>query len=162
MVIAHVPSIGPRAMNTESKFFALTTQRFVPSPSFREPFSSVTTITARTSATAGTGALKQRVHGVVDVYGRRKPSYDLLRSESSPIESLTADNRGGAFHIALKTLRRCALLHISRIQIAWRILWTRHDSRRAARSRNPGSIPGSLGKICFEIAAAWLPNGRSI
>ena len=51
----------------------------------------------------GTGPLKQRVHGVVDVYGRRKPSYDLLRSESSPIESLTAENRAGAFHIALRT-----------------------------------------------------------
>jgi beta-glucuronidase len=42
----------------------------------------------------GTGALKQRVHGVVDVYGRRKPSYEVLREESSPIDSLTATLEG--------------------------------------------------------------------
>lgn len=35
----------------------------------------------------GAGVLKQRVHGVVDVYGNRKPSFDVLRRESSPIES---------------------------------------------------------------------------
>jgi beta-glucuronidase len=32
----------------------------------------------------GTGAAKQRVHGVVDLYGARKPSYEALREESSP------------------------------------------------------------------------------
>jgi len=40
----------------------------------------------------GEGVLKQRVHGVVDAYGKAKPSYDLLRSESGPIESLTFEN----------------------------------------------------------------------
>jgi beta-galactosidase len=39
----------------------------------------------------GEGALKQRVHGVVDLYGARKPSWDVLRRESSPVESLTMD-----------------------------------------------------------------------
>ena len=39
----------------------------------------------------GTGPLLQRVHGVVDIYGTRKPSYDLLRRESSPIESLAVE-----------------------------------------------------------------------
>jgi beta-glucuronidase len=47
----------------------------------------------------GVGALKQRVHGVVDVYGSRKPSYDQLRRESSPIESLTLDGN----RVRLKT-----------------------------------------------------------
>jgi beta-galactosidase len=37
----------------------------------------------------GLGALKQRVHGVVDLYGARKPSYEALREVSSPIESLS-------------------------------------------------------------------------
>ena len=40
----------------------------------------------------GRGALRQRVHGVVDLYGNRKPSYDHLRRESSPIT--TFDVRG--------------------------------------------------------------------
>lgn len=37
----------------------------------------------------GIDRLQQRVHGVVDVYGRRKESFDALRREFSPIESLT-------------------------------------------------------------------------
>ena len=36
----------------------------------------------------GVGPLKQRVHGVVDLYGNRKPSFEALRQESSPVESL--------------------------------------------------------------------------
>src|SRR5882762_9885894 len=32
----------------------------------------------------GLGALKQRVHGVVDLYGEPKASYEVLRRESSP------------------------------------------------------------------------------
>ena len=51
----------------------------------------------------GTGVLKQRVHGVVDIYGAKKASYELLRRESSPIESLTLENHLNAFHVALKT-----------------------------------------------------------
>ena len=51
----------------------------------------------------GLGALRQRVHGVVDVYGVQKPSYALLREESSPIESLTITNQGNTFHVLLKT-----------------------------------------------------------
>jgi len=51
----------------------------------------------------GTGVLKQRVHGVVDVYGTKKQSYELLRKESSPIESLSLENRLNAFHVVLRT-----------------------------------------------------------
>ena len=36
----------------------------------------------------GVGPLKQRVHGVVDLYGNRKPSFEALRQEASPVESL--------------------------------------------------------------------------
>jgi beta-glucuronidase len=47
----------------------------------------------------GSGALKQRVHGVVDLYGRRKPSYEVLRDESSPLDSLTATLAGNTLAI---------------------------------------------------------------
>lgn len=53
----------------------------------------------------GVGPLQQRVHGVVDLYGTRKSSYELLRHESSPIESLTVENNGGTFHLRLRTRR---------------------------------------------------------
>jgi beta-glucuronidase len=52
---------------------------------------------------SGVGALKQNVHGVVDLCGAQKGSYDVLRQELSPIESLTAENHLNAFHLRLKT-----------------------------------------------------------
>jgi beta-glucuronidase len=53
----------------------------------------------------GVGALKQRVHGVVDLYGRRKLSYDVLRAESSPIESVNVENNRNTFHLLIRTRR---------------------------------------------------------
>jgi beta-glucuronidase len=35
----------------------------------------------------GSGAMRQRVHGVVDLYGRPKPSFEALRLQASPVES---------------------------------------------------------------------------
>jgi beta-galactosidase len=51
----------------------------------------------------GAGALRQRIHGVVDLYDTRKPSYDLLRRESSPIESLTVQRQANKFQVLIKT-----------------------------------------------------------
>jgi beta-galactosidase len=51
----------------------------------------------------GTGALRQRVHGVVNVYGEKKPSYEVLREQCSPVESITVKNRLNAFQLKIKT-----------------------------------------------------------
>jgi beta-galactosidase/beta-glucuronidase len=51
----------------------------------------------------GVGALKQRVHGVVDLCGAQKTSYEVLRRESSPVESLTVESHLNAFQLRLKT-----------------------------------------------------------
>ena len=51
----------------------------------------------------GVGALKQRVHGVVDLYGSRKPSFDALRQESSPIAELRVKPEGDLFAITVVT-----------------------------------------------------------
>jgi beta-galactosidase len=51
----------------------------------------------------GTGALMQRVHGVVDVYGKPKASYAVLREESSPVESLAIENVLNRFQVRIKT-----------------------------------------------------------
>ncbi len=51
----------------------------------------------------GVGALKHRVHGVVDLFGAQKASYEVLRRESSPVESLTVENHLNAFQLRLKT-----------------------------------------------------------
>jgi len=51
----------------------------------------------------GLGVMKQRVHGVVDVYGNRKPSYADLRRESSPLELFEVDGKPGEVVVSLKT-----------------------------------------------------------
>ena len=51
----------------------------------------------------GVGVLQQRVHGVVDVYGAHKPSFELLRLECSPIESLKVEHRQNKFRVAIRT-----------------------------------------------------------
>lgn len=51
----------------------------------------------------GTGVLRQRVHGVVDVWGNHKPSYELLREESSPIAELRIEGAPTAFRVTVQT-----------------------------------------------------------
>ncbi len=50
----------------------------------------------------GVGPLRQRIHGVVDLYGAQKPSYELLRRESSPIESLTVERELNRFQVTIR------------------------------------------------------------
>ena len=51
----------------------------------------------------GTGVMKQRIHGVVDLFGARKHSYEVLRLESSPVESLECHGIPSLFAIRLRT-----------------------------------------------------------
>jgi beta-glucuronidase len=49
----------------------------------------------------GLGVMRQRVHGVVDAYGNRKRSYELLRTESSPVEFLTVAGKPKDFTVTV-------------------------------------------------------------
>ncbi|PYT98150.1 MAG: hypothetical protein DMG38_16795 [Acidobacteria bacterium] len=51
----------------------------------------------------GSGVLKQRVHGVADLLGAPKPSYAVLREESSPIEALECTGSTNSFAIHVQT-----------------------------------------------------------
>ena len=51
----------------------------------------------------GTGVMKQRIHGVVDLFGSTKPSYAALREESSPVESLDCSGNPNLFTITVRT-----------------------------------------------------------
>ena len=53
----------------------------------------------------GLGVMKQRVHGVVDLYGTRKPSFEELRREASPIETLEVEDRHAGLQVRLRTRR---------------------------------------------------------
>lgn len=51
----------------------------------------------------GTGALRQRVHGVVDVFGSRKPSWEILKNQSSNIETLRVSGKPASLLVDLTT-----------------------------------------------------------
>jgi beta-glucuronidase len=50
----------------------------------------------------GVSRLQQRVHGVVDLYGRRKESFEPLRRELSPVESVTIRYDDGKLQVVVK------------------------------------------------------------
>jgi beta-glucuronidase len=67
----------------------------------------------------GAGALRQRVHGIVDVYSRRKPSFDALRSESSPIEDLALKAVGDHLELLIVTGSRLPAYTLRGYTVRW-------------------------------------------
>jgi beta-glucuronidase len=67
----------------------------------------------------GVGALKQRVHGVVDLYGNRKPSFEALRHESSPIESLKLVAGEGSLGATLTTRKTLPAYPLNGYSLRW-------------------------------------------
>jgi beta-galactosidase len=53
----------------------------------------------------GVGSMQQRVHGVVDLFGAHKLSYELLRHECSPIEALMVERDGNRFRVLIRVRR---------------------------------------------------------
>jgi beta-glucuronidase len=50
----------------------------------------------------GVGAMKQNIHGVVDLSGVRKPSYGVLRAESSPVEAVDVNGSPAALTVRVR------------------------------------------------------------
>jgi beta-glucuronidase len=67
----------------------------------------------------GKGVLKQRVHGVVDLYGAKKPSYDVLRGESSPVEALQITSDGNALKARVRTRRLVPAYTLLGYRLRW-------------------------------------------
>ena len=65
----------------------------------------------------GTGVMKQRVHGVVDLYGAKKPSWDVLRHESSPIESVRVSGTPAALGVAVTARNAVPAYHLRGYEI---------------------------------------------
>jgi beta-glucuronidase len=67
----------------------------------------------------GAGVMKQRVHGVVDVTGARKPSFEALRRESSPLESLAVVRKDGKRSAALRARRTVPAYALRGYRLRW-------------------------------------------
>jgi len=67
----------------------------------------------------GRGALKQRVHGVVDLYGTHKPSFDALRSESSPVKQLLVKAEGSSLVATVVTRNKLPAYTLEGYTLRW-------------------------------------------
>lgn len=68
----------------------------------------------------GTGAMRQRVHGVVDLYARRKPSFAALRTQSSPIERLSILNStDGSYRLLISARKQLPGYPLRGYQARW-------------------------------------------
>jgi beta-glucuronidase len=69
----------------------------------------------------GLGVLKQRVHGVVDVFGARKPSFAALAEESSPVASLEIRGEGRTMVAVIRTRRDLPAYTLRGYQLRWTV-----------------------------------------
>ncbi len=67
----------------------------------------------------GLGVMKQRVHGVVDLYGERKPSYAALRQESAPIEGLEAHKVDDGYVVSFRTRNKIPAYRLDGYRVRW-------------------------------------------
>lgn len=67
----------------------------------------------------GVGALQQRVHGVVDLYGVPKDSYEALRITSSPVESLELGWQDGTLAATVRTRKQLPAYILEGYKLRW-------------------------------------------
>ena len=104
----------------------------------------------------GTGALRQRVHGVVDVYSRRKPSFEALRRQASPVEQLTINR--AADHFELEVVTRSVLPAYTLREYSVRWIFYGYDNlpMEGRLDRLPMLKPGSSITLKANASAANL------
>jgi beta-glucuronidase len=85
----------------------------------------------------GAGVFKQRVHGVVNVFGARRPSFEVLRRESSPVEPLEARREGGALRIVVRTRKDLPAYALK----GYRLRWTAYGNGTIPLDRGEAPLP---------------------
>ena len=68
----------------------------------------------------GTGAMRQRVHGVVDLYAAKKPSFEALRLQASPIENAVLRRSGeNRYEFELRTRQQLPAYTLRGYSLRW-------------------------------------------
>jgi beta-galactosidase len=99
----------------------------------------------------GLGALKQRVHGVVDLYGTRKPSYEVLRHESSPVEDMKVRENVERRSVVVRT-RKDIPAHILRgYRLRWIVYGNGDIPLEQGEAPLPDLTPGSEAEVRLDI-----------
>jgi beta-glucuronidase len=128
----------------------------------------------------GVGSLKQRVHGVVDLYGNRKPSFDALRQEASPVESLQLAAEEGGLSATVTTRRTLPAYTLEGYTLRWLVFGFDDLPMEEGSAVLPKLTPGQkatlrvefqekhptrvrvdvLRPTGFSAATAWWPAGH--
>jgi len=96
----------------------------------------------------GTGVFKQRVHGVVDVFGARKPSFETLSRESSPVGSLEVRAEAGRMLAVVRTRRDIPAYTLR----GYRLRWTAYGTGAIPLGRGETLLPDLAPGASFSTA----------
>jgi beta-glucuronidase len=102
----------------------------------------------------GSGVLKQRVHGVVDIFGARKPSFEVLRRESSPVESFEIKPGGRALVAVVRTRKDLPAYTLK----GYILRWTAFGNGGIPLERKEVPLPDLAPGLVFETP--FGPKGR--
>ncbi len=115
----------------------------------------------------GKGVLKQRVHGVVDVFGARKPSYEALRKESGPIaelrlgnEALTHRGNAGVRTVVVLTKKDIPSHILRGYRLRWIVYGDGGIPLEQGEAPLPDLAPG--GEVPVPVAIAGKEHGRVV
>ena len=102
----------------------------------------------------GLGVLKQRVHGVVDLYGARKPSYDVLRRESSPIAEIRARENAGKRSVVVRTRKDIPAYALRGYKLVWIAYGDGDIPVEWGETPLPDLRPGEEAEVPVEVRSA--------
>lgn len=91
----------------------------------------------------GEGVLKQRVRGVVDLFGNHKESFHVLRDESSPIEMLRAESKGKSLQVSLRTRETVPCWTLKGYRLRWRVFGPGNFAAEQGEHVLPDLSPGT-------------------
>jgi beta-glucuronidase len=99
----------------------------------------------------GVGPLKQRVHGVVDLYGNRKPSFQALRQEASPIESVHLDAGEESLRVTVATRQTLPAYTLEGYTMRWIIFGFDDLPMEEGSTALPLLSPGQQTTLLVEL-----------
>jgi len=99
----------------------------------------------------GKGVLKQRVHGVVDLYGAQKPSHAALLEESSPVEALHVSSDGNALSATIRTRGLLPAYTLTSYRLRWVVYSAEGCPVEQHEAALPAMAPGSVHTISLGI-----------
>jgi beta-glucuronidase len=102
----------------------------------------------------GLGALKQRVHGVVDLYGARKLSYDVLRRESGPVAEIRTRENDGKRSVVVRARKDIPAYTLRGYKLRWIAYGDGDIPVEQGETPLPDLRPGDEAEVSFDVRSA--------